>query len=48
VGYSGQWITVVPEHNLVVVFTNNFTEGDNLQWNTPERLLKTYILPAIN
>lgn len=48
VGYSGQWITVVPEHNLVVVFTNDFTEGDNLQWNTPERLLNTYIIPAIN
>ena len=48
VGYSGQWITVVPEHNLVVVFTNDFTEGDDLQWNTPERLLNTYIIPAIN
>ena len=48
VGYSGQWISVVPEHNLVVVFTNEFTEGDNLQWNTPERLLNTYIIPAIN
>lgn len=48
VGFSGQWITVVPEHNLVVVFTNDFTEGDNFQWTTPERLLTTYIIPSIN
>jgi CubicO group peptidase (beta-lactamase class C family) len=48
VGYGGQWIMVVPEHELVVVFTNNFEEGDELQWSTPERLLHTYILPAIN
>ena len=47
VGYGGQWIMVVPEHDLVVVFTNNFEEGDELQWSTPERLLYTYILPAI-
>jgi len=48
VGYGGQWIIIVPEHKLVVVFNNRFTEGDNLQWNTPERLLNTYIIPAIN
>lgn len=48
VGFAGQWITVVPEHNLVVVVTNDFTEGDGLQWSTPERLLNTYIIPAIN
>lgn len=48
VGYAGQWITVVPEQNLVVIFTNDFAEGENLQWNTPERLLNTYIIPAIN
>lgn len=47
VGYGGQWIMIVPEHNLVVVFNNNFVEGDNLQWNTPERLLNTYIIPAV-
>ena len=46
VGYAGQWITIVPEHNLVVVFNNNFVEGNDLQWNTPERLLTTYIIPA--
>lgn len=48
VGYGGQWIMVVPEHELVVVFTNNFVEGEELQWSTPERLLSTYILPAVN
>jgi len=48
VGYGGQWVVVVPEHQLVVVFTNNFVEGDHLQWSTPERLLRTYILPAID
>jgi CubicO group peptidase (beta-lactamase class C family) len=47
VGYGGQWITIVPEHDLVVVWNNHFTEGDNFQWSTPERLLTTYILPAI-
>lgn len=47
VGYGGQWIIVVPEHGLVVVFTNNFEEGDQLQWNTPERLLNSYIIPAL-
>jgi CubicO group peptidase (beta-lactamase class C family) len=47
VGFEGQWIMIVPEHNLVVAFNNNFVEGDNLQWTTPERLLNTYIIPAI-
>lgn len=47
VGYGGQWITIVPEHDLVVVFNNRFAEGDDLQWTTPERLLNTYIIPAI-
>lgn len=47
VGYGGQWITIVPEYDLVVVFNNRFDEGDHLQWATPERLLQTYILPAI-
>ena len=48
VGYGGQWITIVPEHKLLVVFNNRFTEGDDLQGTTPERLLNTYIIPAIN
>ena len=47
VGYGGQWITIVPQHDLVVVFNNNFVEGDGLQWSTPERLLNTYIIPSL-
>ena len=47
VGFGGQWITIVPQDNLVVVFNNSFVEGDGLQWNTPERLLTTYILPSL-
>lgn len=47
VGYGGQWITIVPELDLVVVYNNRFVEGDNLQWYTPERLLNTYIIPAL-
>lgn len=47
VGYQGQWITIVPEHDLVVVFNNKLVEGDNFQWSTPERLLNTYILPSL-
>lgn len=47
VGFQGQWITIVPEHDLVVVFNNKLAEGDDFQWSTPERLLTTYILPAL-
>lgn len=47
VGFGGQWITIVPEHDLVVVFNNGFVEGDGLQWNTPERLLTTYIISSL-
>ena len=47
VGYGGQWITIVPDHDLVVVFNNRFVESDLLQWNTPERLLTTYIIPSL-
>jgi CubicO group peptidase (beta-lactamase class C family) len=47
VGYGGQWITIVPEHDLVVVYNNRFTEGDDLQWTTPERLLQTYLIPSL-
>lgn len=48
IGYAGQWITIVPDHDLVVIFTNQFTEGDDFQWGTAERLMTTYILPSIN
>jgi CubicO group peptidase (beta-lactamase class C family) len=47
VGYAGQWITVVPQHDLVVVFTNGFSEGDDFQWTTPGRLMETYVIPAL-
>ncbi|MFC2104899.1 serine hydrolase domain-containing protein [Bacteroidota bacterium] len=47
VGSRGQWITIVPEYDLVVVFTNRFNNNISLQYETPERLLNTYILPAI-
>jgi CubicO group peptidase (beta-lactamase class C family) len=47
VGFGGQWITIVPDHDLVVVCNNRFVESDQLQWNTPERLLTTYILPSL-
>ena len=47
VGFGGQWIMVIPDHNLVVVFNNYFEEGAPNQWETPERLLETFILPAI-
>jgi len=48
VGYGGQWIMVLPEQDLVVVLNNDFEEGDNFQWNTPERILNNYILPALD
>ena len=48
VGYGGQWITIIPEHDLVVVFNNRFVENDHLQWSTPERLINTYILPSLD
>jgi CubicO group peptidase (beta-lactamase class C family) len=48
VGFGGQWITIFPGLNLVVVFTNQFDDGDNFQWSIPEGLVKNYILPSIN
>lgn len=47
VGYGGQRITVFPDLDLVVVFTNGFDETDDLQRATPDRLIDTYILPSI-
>jgi CubicO group peptidase (beta-lactamase class C family) len=44
VGYLGQFIFVLPEKNLVVVFTsNNLREGN---FDTPKRLVDRYINPA--
>lgn len=48
VGYSGQWIYVVPDLDLIVVFTNAYDEEDYLQRSMPERLMNAYILPAVN
>jgi len=46
-GYGGQWIMVLPDYGMVVVFTNNFEEGNGEQWQTPVRLLNEYIIPAV-
>lgn len=45
VGYLGQFIFVVPEKNMVVVFTSNNLEGD--EFFVPEELLDEYIIPAV-
>ncbi len=47
VGVYGQWIYIIPDYDLVVVFTNYFNEEDYLQVTTPERLVNTYIIPAV-
>jgi hypothetical protein len=46
-GYLGQWIMILPDLELVVVFVNNFTPGDEEQWMTPIYLLQEYIIPAV-
>lgn len=46
-GYGGQWIMIEPEYDLVAVFNNHFTEGDNEQEGTPVRLFYEYVLPSI-
>jgi CubicO group peptidase (beta-lactamase class C family) len=43
VGYKGQFIFVVPEKNIVVVFTSDLPERD---FPIPRRLLHNYIIPA--
>ena len=47
VGYAGQWMYIVPEHDLVVVFNNYMEESEWLQVSTTERMMEEYILPAI-
>jgi CubicO group peptidase (beta-lactamase class C family) len=42
-GYAGQFIFVVPEHDLVVVFTSDLPDQD---FYSPQILLKDYIIPA--
>jgi len=43
-GYNGQYIFVVPEHDLVVVVTG---ELGNLDFFLPERLMREHIIPSI-
>jgi CubicO group peptidase (beta-lactamase class C family) len=43
-GYGGQYIIVVPDQNLVVVFTSGLPTQD---FFAPETLLNTFILPAV-
>ena len=47
-GYGGQWIMILPDYEMIVVFTNDFEEGDADKWNTPIRLLTDYIIPGVN
>ena len=42
-GYAGQFIYVMPEKDLVVVFTSDLGESD---FFVPESLLKQYVIPA--
>lgn len=42
-GYAGQYIVVVPDQDLVVVFASHLADQD---FFVPETLLKVYILPA--
>ena len=43
VGYLGQFIFVVPEKNMVVVFTSNL---EGMDFYIPKELLDEYIIPA--
>jgi CubicO group peptidase (beta-lactamase class C family) len=47
VGFGGQILMLIPENDLMVVFTNDHNEADDFQIETPWRLLDTYIIPAI-
>lgn len=42
-GYAGQFIFVVPEKNMVAVFTSNLSERD---FYVPQRLLNDFIIPS--
>ena len=42
-GYAGQFIFVVPEKELIVVFTSDLSDSD---FYTPQNLLNDYIIPA--
>jgi CubicO group peptidase (beta-lactamase class C family) len=43
-GFGGQYIFVVPEQNMVVVFVSGFT-GPDME-TVPDALLKSFIIPA--
>jgi CubicO group peptidase (beta-lactamase class C family) len=43
IGYGGQYILVVPEHDLVVAFVSGLSRNQD----APEDLLQRYIIPAI-
>jgi CubicO group peptidase (beta-lactamase class C family) len=43
-GYAGQYILVVPEHDLVVVFTSQLAEED---FYRPQELVNDFIIPAV-
>jgi CubicO group peptidase (beta-lactamase class C family) len=42
-GYAGQYIVVVPEQDLVVVFTSDLAEED---FHVPQELLYEFVIPA--
>ena len=44
VGYAGQFIFVVPEKELVVIFTSDLGDRD---FYVPQVLLVDYIIPAV-
>jgi CubicO group peptidase (beta-lactamase class C family) len=44
-GYGGQFIFVIPESNVVAVFTGGF---DDSVFDTGYQLMQTYIIPAIH
>ncbi|MDH3398071.1 MAG: beta-lactamase family protein [Acidimicrobiia bacterium] len=43
-GYAGQYLIVVPAHDLVVVFTSDLPEDE---FYLPQSLLDNYIIPAV-
>ncbi len=47
VGFAGQWMFIVPDYDLVVVFNNYLEESEWLQISTPGRMMDEYILPAV-
>ena len=46
-GYAGQWIMIVPEYDLVVVFNNHFDEGVEDQEEIPVRLFYDFVIPSV-